>query len=107
MNNEKISGAHWCSFPAQSFLILDRPWPIYDLPFSVVFGLESDSDLKPDGRRNRSFVISRFRLLIASFRISGETEEDAIVGNHEASQLLPTNPYSAIKADAEMLVCWN
>nr|GEY56616.1 zinc finger, CCHC-type [Tanacetum cinerariifolium] len=31
-------------------------------------------------------------------------EEDAIVGNHEASQLFPTNPYSATKAAAEMLV---
>ena len=27
--------------------------------------------------------------------IYGETDEDAVVGNHEASQLLPTNPYSA------------
>jgi len=27
-----------------------------------------------------------------------------VVGNHEASQLLPTNPYSATKAGAEMLV---
>ncbi|GMH02554.1 hypothetical protein Nepgr_004393 [Nepenthes gracilis] len=36
--------------------------------------------------------------------VYGETEEDAIVGNHEASQLLPTNPYSATKAGAEMLV---
>ncbi|KAJ6728281.1 hypothetical protein OIU74_006352 [Salix koriyanagi] len=34
----------------------------------------------------------------------GETDEDAVVGNHEASQLLPTNPYSATKAGAEMLV---
>lgn len=35
---------------------------------------------------------------------AGETEADALVGNHEASQLLPTNPYSATKAGAEMLV---
>lgn len=36
--------------------------------------------------------------------VYGETDEDAVVGNHEASQLLPTNPYSATKAGAEMLV---
>lgn len=36
--------------------------------------------------------------------VYGETDEDASVGNHEASQLLPTNPYSATKAGAEMLV---
>jgi dTDP-D-glucose 4,6-dehydratase len=33
-----------------------------------------------------------------------ETDEDAVVGNHEASQLLPTNPYYATKAGAKMLV---
>ncbi|MBA0797189.1 hypothetical protein Gohar_007905 [Gossypium harknessii] len=31
-------------------------------------------------------------------------DEDVIVGNHEASQFLPTNPYSATKAGAEILV---
>ena len=36
--------------------------------------------------------------------VYGETDEDAVVGNHEPSQLLPTNPYSATKAGAEMLV---
>nr|KJB27003.1 hypothetical protein B456_004G271200 [Gossypium raimondii] len=36
--------------------------------------------------------------------VYGDTDEDAIVGNHEAFQLLPTNPYSATKAGAEMLV---
>jgi len=36
--------------------------------------------------------------------VYGETKADAIVGNHEALQLLPTNPYSTTKAGAEMLV---
>jgi UDP-glucose 4,6-dehydratase len=36
--------------------------------------------------------------------VYAKTEADAIVGNHEVSQLLPTNPYSATKAGAEMLV---
>ncbi len=36
--------------------------------------------------------------------VYGETEADAIVGNHETSQLFPTNPYLATKAGAEMLV---
>ncbi|KAF8389273.1 hypothetical protein HHK36_025966 [Tetracentron sinense] len=31
-----------------------------------------------------------------------ETKADAIVGTHEAAQLLPTNPYSATKVGAEM-----
>ncbi|KAJ1691034.1 hypothetical protein LUZ63_015189 [Rhynchospora breviuscula] len=41
---------------------------------------------------------------VSTDEVYGETEEDAAVGNHEASQLLPTNPYSATKAGAEMLV---
>ncbi|XP_042488528.1 trifunctional UDP-glucose 4,6-dehydratase/UDP-4-keto-6-deoxy-D-glucose 3,5-epimerase/UDP-4-keto-L-rhamnose-reductase RHM1-like [Macadamia integrifolia] len=41
---------------------------------------------------------------VSTDEVYGETEADAIVGNHEASQLLPTNPYSATKAGAEMLV---
>jgi UDP-glucose 4,6-dehydratase len=41
---------------------------------------------------------------VSTDEVYGETEVDAIVGNHEASQLLPTNPYSATKAGAEMLV---
>ncbi|KAI3753638.1 hypothetical protein L2E82_25697 [Cichorium intybus] len=41
---------------------------------------------------------------VSTDEVYGETKEDAIVGNHEASQLLPTNPYSATKAGAEMLV---
>ncbi|GJT97743.1 trifunctional UDP-glucose 4,6-dehydratase/UDP-4-keto-6-deoxy-D-glucose 3,5-epimerase/UDP-4-keto-L-rhamnose-reductase RHM1-like protein [Tanacetum coccineum] len=41
---------------------------------------------------------------VSTDEVYGQTEEDAIVGNHEASQLLPTNPYSATKAAAEMLV---
>jgi nucleoside-diphosphate-sugar epimerase len=41
---------------------------------------------------------------VSTDEVYGKTEVDAIVGNHEASQLLPTNPYSATKAGAEMLV---
>ncbi|CAN7055126.1 hypothetical protein IGI04_029081 [Brassica rapa subsp. trilocularis] len=41
---------------------------------------------------------------VSTDEVYGETDEDALVGNHEASQLLPTNPYSATKAGAEMLV---
>ncbi|XP_078431259.1 rhamnose biosynthesis 1 isoform X2 [Wolffia australiana] len=47
--------------------------------------------------------IKRF-IHVSTDEVYGETDEDAIVGNHEASQLLPTNPYSATKAGAEMLV---
>ncbi|KAL5582603.1 hypothetical protein UlMin_015045 [Ulmus minor] len=47
--------------------------------------------------------ITRF-IHVSTDEVYGETEEDAVVGNHEASQLLPTNPYSATKAGAEMLV---
>ncbi|KAJ8763003.1 hypothetical protein K2173_023208 [Erythroxylum novogranatense] len=47
--------------------------------------------------------IKRF-IHVSTDEVYGETEEDAVVGNHEASQLLPTNPYSATKAGAEMLV---
>lgn len=48
-------------------------------------------------------TIRRF-IHVSTDEVYGETEADAIVGNHEASQLLPTNPYSATKAGAEMLV---
>lgn len=47
--------------------------------------------------------IRRF-IHVSTDEVYGETEQDALVGNHEASQLLPTNPYSATKAGAEMLV---
>ncbi|KAI9114691.1 hypothetical protein K1719_014389 [Acacia pycnantha] len=47
--------------------------------------------------------IKRF-IHVSTDEVYGETDEDAVVGNHEASQLLPTNPYSATKAAAEMLV---
>ncbi|GFS45438.1 rhamnose biosynthesis 3 [Actinidia rufa] len=47
--------------------------------------------------------IKRF-IHVSTDEVYGETDEDALVGNHEASQLLPTNPYSATKAGAEMLV---
>lgn len=47
--------------------------------------------------------IQRF-IHVSTDEVYGETDEDAVVGNHEASQLLPTNPYSATKAGAEMLV---
>jgi hypothetical protein len=41
---------------------------------------------------------------VSTNEVYGETDEDVVVGNHEASQLLPTNPYSTTKAGAEMLV---
>ncbi|KAK2966408.1 hypothetical protein RJ640_003678 [Escallonia rubra] len=47
--------------------------------------------------------IRRF-INVSTDEVYGETEETAVVGCHEASQLLPTNPYSATKAGAEMLV---
>ncbi|KAK3042442.1 hypothetical protein RJ639_000166 [Escallonia herrerae] len=47
--------------------------------------------------------IKRF-IHVSTDEVYGETDGDALVGNHEASQLLPTNPYSATKAGAEMLV---
>ncbi|XP_047052210.1 trifunctional UDP-glucose 4,6-dehydratase/UDP-4-keto-6-deoxy-D-glucose 3,5-epimerase/UDP-4-keto-L-rhamnose-reductase RHM1-like [Lolium rigidum] len=47
--------------------------------------------------------IKRF-IHVSTDEVYGETDEDALVGNHEASQLLPTNPYAATKAGAEMLV---
>eukprot|EP00270_Netrium_digitus_P011477 TRINITY_DN365_c0_g1_i12.p1 TRINITY_DN365_c0_g1~~TRINITY_DN365_c0_g1_i12.p1 ORF type:complete len:658 (-),score=115.69 TRINITY_DN365_c0_g1_i12:141-2114(-) len=48
-------------------------------------------------------TVRRF-IHVSTDEVYGETEKDALVGNHEASQLLPTNPYSATKAGAEMLV---
>ncbi|XP_043694803.1 trifunctional UDP-glucose 4,6-dehydratase/UDP-4-keto-6-deoxy-D-glucose 3,5-epimerase/UDP-4-keto-L-rhamnose-reductase RHM1-like [Telopea speciosissima] len=47
--------------------------------------------------------VKRF-IHVSTDEVYGETEADAIAGNLEASQLLPTNPYSATKAGAEMLV---
>ncbi|KAM7280255.1 hypothetical protein ACFE04_007389 [Oxalis oulophora] len=47
--------------------------------------------------------VKRF-IHVSTDEVYGETDEGAVVGNHEASQLLPTNPYSATKAGAEMLV---
>ncbi|CAN1123099.1 Trifunctional UDP-glucose 4,6-dehydratase/UDP-4-keto-6-deoxy-D-glucose 3,5-epimerase/UDP-4-keto-L-rhamnose-reductase RHM1 [Linum perenne] len=47
--------------------------------------------------------VKRF-IHVSTDEVYGETDEDALVGNHEACQLLPTNPYSATKAAAEMLV---
>ncbi|CAK9197393.1 unnamed protein product [Sphagnum troendelagicum] len=48
-------------------------------------------------------IVRRF-IHVSTDEVYGETEADAVVGNHEASQLLPTNPYSATKAGAELLV---
>jgi UDP-glucose 4,6-dehydratase len=48
-------------------------------------------------------IIQRF-IHVSTNEVYGKIEADAIVRNHEASQLLPTNPYSATKAGAEMLV---
>lgn len=53
--------------------------------------------------KNASPQIKRF-IHVSTDEVYGETDEDATIGNHEASQLLPTNPYSATKAAAEMLV---
>ncbi|XP_077223199.1 trifunctional UDP-glucose 4,6-dehydratase/UDP-4-keto-6-deoxy-D-glucose 3,5-epimerase/UDP-4-keto-L-rhamnose-reductase RHM1-like [Tasmannia lanceolata] len=47
--------------------------------------------------------INRF-IHVSTDEVYGETDIDTDVGNPEASQLLPTNPYSATKAGAEMLV---
>ncbi|XP_058113167.1 trifunctional UDP-glucose 4,6-dehydratase/UDP-4-keto-6-deoxy-D-glucose 3,5-epimerase/UDP-4-keto-L-rhamnose-reductase RHM1-like [Magnolia sinica] len=47
--------------------------------------------------------INRF-IHVSTDEVYGETDVYADVGNPEASQLLPTNPYSATKAGAEMLV---
>ncbi|KAM0892141.1 hypothetical protein ACQ4PT_025919 [Festuca glaucescens] len=54
-------------------------------------------------RRAGPGAVRRF-VHVSTDEVYGETDKDAAVGNHEASQLLPTNPYSATKAAAEMLV---
>jgi UDP-glucose 4,6-dehydratase len=51
-------------------------------------------DLRPFSSLAKRFIH------VSIDEVYGETEADAIVGNHEASQLLPTNPYSATKAGA-------
>lgn len=47
--------------------------------------------------------VKRF-IHVSTDEVYGETDLDSDIGNHETSQLLPTNPYSATKAGAEMLV---
>ncbi|XP_010268536.1 PREDICTED: trifunctional UDP-glucose 4,6-dehydratase/UDP-4-keto-6-deoxy-D-glucose 3,5-epimerase/UDP-4-keto-L-rhamnose-reductase RHM3-like [Nelumbo nucifera] len=47
--------------------------------------------------------IKRF-IHVSTDEVYGETDAETDIGNCEASQLLPTNPYSATKAGAEMLV---
>ncbi|KAL5559400.1 hypothetical protein UlMin_035611 [Ulmus minor] len=47
--------------------------------------------------------IKRF-IHVSTDEVYGETDLETDIGNPEASQLLPTNPYSATKAGAEMLV---
>ncbi|PRQ27422.1 putative UDP-glucose 4,6-dehydratase [Rosa chinensis] len=47
--------------------------------------------------------IKRF-IHVSTDEVYGETDMATDIGNPEASQLLPTNPYSATKAGAEMLV---
>lgn len=47
--------------------------------------------------------IRRF-IHVSTDEVYGETDMETDIGNPEASQLLPTNPYSATKAGAEMLV---
>ncbi|KAI3687289.1 hypothetical protein L1987_80983 [Smallanthus sonchifolius] len=46
--------------------------------------------------------INRF-IHVSTDEVYGESDLETDIGNSEASQLLPTNPYSATKADAEML----
>jgi nucleoside-diphosphate-sugar epimerase len=48
-------------------------------------------------------IVHRF-IHVSTDEVYGKTEADVIVGNHEASQLLPTNPYLATKAGVAMLV---
>ncbi|XP_004498563.1 trifunctional UDP-glucose 4,6-dehydratase/UDP-4-keto-6-deoxy-D-glucose 3,5-epimerase/UDP-4-keto-L-rhamnose-reductase RHM1-like [Cicer arietinum] len=47
--------------------------------------------------------VKRF-IHVSTDEVYGETDLDTDIGNIETSQLLPTNPYSATKAGAEMLV---
>ncbi|KAK9079910.1 hypothetical protein SSX86_001584 [Deinandra increscens subsp. villosa] len=47
--------------------------------------------------------INRF-IHVSTDEVYGESDLETDIGNSEASQLLPTNPYSATKAGAEMLV---
>lgn len=47
--------------------------------------------------------INRF-IHVSTDEVYGESDFETDVGSSEASQLLPTNPYSATKAGAEMLV---
>ncbi|KAH9798599.1 trifunctional UDP-glucose 4,6-dehydratase/UDP-4-keto-6-deoxy-D-glucose 3,5-epimerase/UDP-4-keto-L-rhamnose-reductase RHM1 [Citrus sinensis] len=47
--------------------------------------------------------VKRF-IHVSTDEVYGETDMESDIGNPEASQLLPTNPYSATKAGAEMLV---
>lgn len=48
-------------------------------------------------------TIRRF-IHVSTDEVYGESDLETDIGNPEASQLLPTNPYSATKAGAEMLV---
>ncbi|KAG5387824.1 hypothetical protein IGI04_029365, partial [Brassica rapa subsp. trilocularis] len=50
------------------------------------------------------FTKNKYFTVLITVEVYGETDEDAAVGNHEASQLLPINPYSATKAGVEMLM---
>ncbi|CAN1146502.1 Trifunctional UDP-glucose 4,6-dehydratase/UDP-4-keto-6-deoxy-D-glucose 3,5-epimerase/UDP-4-keto-L-rhamnose-reductase RHM1 [Linum perenne] len=50
-----------------------------------------------------SVQVKRF-IHVSADEVYNEMDEDALVGNHEVCQLLPTNPYSATKAGVEMFV---
>lgn len=52
---------------------------------------------------NITQCIKRF-VHVSTDEVYGETDMETDIGNPEASQLLPTNPYSATKAGVEMLV---
>ncbi|CAN1146503.1 Trifunctional UDP-glucose 4,6-dehydratase/UDP-4-keto-6-deoxy-D-glucose 3,5-epimerase/UDP-4-keto-L-rhamnose-reductase RHM1 [Linum perenne] len=50
-----------------------------------------------------SVQVKRF-IHVSTDEVYNEMEEDALVGNNESCQLLPTNPYSATKAGVDMFV---
>ncbi|KAM0903441.1 hypothetical protein ACQ4PT_018660 [Festuca glaucescens] len=75
---------------------LVRDHPSYLRPAILPMGLSAC-------RRAGPGAVRRF-VHVSTDEVYGETDKDAPVGKHEASQLLPTNPYSATKAAAEMLV---
>jgi UDP-glucose 4,6-dehydratase len=72
-------------------------WKSFEFTKNNIYGTHVLEACKVTGK------IRRF-IHVSTDEVYGETGEDAVVGNHEASQLLPTDTYSATKAAAEMLV---